>query len=99
MLLTPQTLGSSDPTGRPEEVATLLSPQPAVKLTQRMKKKVITEDYKLSGQVLGVGLNGKVFEIFHRSSGEKFALKVRAGPQKFKVTFQIIISFKTIQKL
>uniref|UniRef100_A0AAR2IPN2 non-specific serine/threonine protein kinase n=1 Tax=Pygocentrus nattereri TaxID=42514 RepID=A0AAR2IPN2_PYGNA len=54
----------------------LLPPQPAVKWTQRIKKKVITEDYKLSGQVLGVGLNGKVFEIFQRSSGEKFALKM-----------------------
>ncbi|XP_022526393.2 MAP kinase-activated protein kinase 2b [Astyanax mexicanus] len=54
----------------------LLSPQPAHKLSQRIKKKVITEDYKLSGQVLGVGLNGKVFEIFQRNTGEKFALKM-----------------------
>ncbi|XP_072537160.1 MAP kinase-activated protein kinase 2b [Salminus brasiliensis] len=75
MFLNTQNQSDSEAAGQPEGNS-LLPPQPAQKWTQRIKKKVITEDYKLSGQVLGVGLNGKVFEIFQRSTGEKFALKM-----------------------
>jgi hypothetical protein len=35
----------------------------------------ITEDYKISSTVLGLGINGKVVECFH-SNGDKCALKV-----------------------
>lgn len=35
----------------------------------------ITEDYKISSNVLGLGINGKVVECFD-TSGQKFALKV-----------------------
>ena len=42
----------------------------------QMKKTVITEDYRVTSQALGMGINGKVLEIFHKDSGEKYALKV-----------------------
>uniref|UniRef100_U3JCS7 non-specific serine/threonine protein kinase n=1 Tax=Ficedula albicollis TaxID=59894 RepID=U3JCS7_FICAL len=34
------------------------------------------DDYKVTTQVLGLGINGKVLEIFSKKSGEKFALKM-----------------------
>ncbi|XP_035678088.1 MAP kinase-activated protein kinase 2-like [Branchiostoma floridae] len=40
------------------------------------KKNPITEDYQVSAVVLGLGINGKVLEVFSKQSGEKFALKV-----------------------
>ena len=43
---------------------------------QGPKKYPISEDYKISNHVLGLGINGKVVECFHKSTGEKFALKV-----------------------
>uniref|UniRef100_A0A1I8ETB5 non-specific serine/threonine protein kinase n=2 Tax=Wuchereria bancrofti TaxID=6293 RepID=A0A1I8ETB5_WUCBA len=36
----------------------------------------VTNDYRISRQVLGVGINGKVVECESRKTGEKFALKV-----------------------
>ncbi|CAG9534211.1 unnamed protein product [Cercopithifilaria johnstoni] len=36
----------------------------------------VTHDYRISRQVLGVGINGKVVECESRKTGEKFALKV-----------------------
>uniref|UniRef100_A0A9J7X9S2 non-specific serine/threonine protein kinase n=2 Tax=Cyprinus carpio TaxID=7962 RepID=A0A9J7X9S2_CYPCA len=44
--------------------------------TLKIKKKVITEEYKLAGQVLGIGINGKVWEIFQKKSGKNYALKM-----------------------
>lgn len=40
------------------------------------KKYAVTDDYQLSKQVLGLGVNGKVLECFHRRTGRKCALKV-----------------------
>ncbi|XP_077999896.1 MAP kinase-activated protein kinase 3-like [Glandiceps talaboti] len=40
------------------------------------KKTTITDDYKISQNVLGLGINGKVLECYSRSTGHKFALKV-----------------------
>ena len=40
------------------------------------KKHAITDDYTVTRQVLGMGINGKVLEIFRKGSGEKYALKV-----------------------
>lgn len=40
------------------------------------KKNPISDDYRLTGSVLGLGINGKVHECYHRQSQEKFALKV-----------------------
>ncbi|KAJ8793034.1 hypothetical protein J1605_003873 [Eschrichtius robustus] len=39
------------------------------------KKYAVTDDYQLSKQVLGLGVNGKVLECFHRRTGQKCALK------------------------
>ncbi|VDN02982.1 unnamed protein product [Thelazia callipaeda] len=36
----------------------------------------VTQDYRISRQVLGVGINGKVVGCENRKTGEKFALKV-----------------------
>lgn len=36
----------------------------------------ITQDYKISDTVLGLGINGKVVECVKKSNGQKFALKV-----------------------
>jgi len=40
------------------------------------KKTAISQDYKVTGSVLGLGINGKVVECFSHRTGEKFALKV-----------------------
>ena len=37
---------------------------------------VYFQDYKITRDVLGVGINGKVVECYNRKTGEKFALKV-----------------------
>ncbi|XP_029292373.1 MAP kinase-activated protein kinase 2-like isoform X2 [Cottoperca gobio] len=42
----------------------------------QIKRNVITVDYSVTSQVLGMGINGRVLEIFHKESGEKFALKM-----------------------
>uniref|UniRef100_A0A3P9PVX3 non-specific serine/threonine protein kinase n=1 Tax=Poecilia reticulata TaxID=8081 RepID=A0A3P9PVX3_POERE len=36
----------------------------------------VTDDYKISSQVLGLGINGKVLECFNKKTGEKCALKI-----------------------
>eukprot|EP00092_Neocalanus_flemingeri_P010607 GFUD01011426.1.p1 GENE.GFUD01011426.1~~GFUD01011426.1.p1 ORF type:complete len:402 (+),score=101.28 GFUD01011426.1:267-1472(+) len=43
--------------------------------TVTIKTKPIQDDYKISSNVLGLGISGKVLECFDKS-GEKFALKV-----------------------
>ena len=40
------------------------------------KKNPITDDYQLSNNVLGLGINGKVVECFCKKSKMKYALKV-----------------------
>ncbi len=47
------------------------------KASLQIKKNAITDDYKVTSQVLGLGINGRVLEIFHKRSGEKYALKVK----------------------
>ncbi|XP_045913563.1 MAP kinase-activated protein kinase 2-like isoform X1 [Micropterus dolomieu] len=42
----------------------------------QIKRNLITDDYRLTSQVLGMGINGRVLEIFHGESGEKYALKM-----------------------
>ncbi|XP_006770534.1 PREDICTED: MAP kinase-activated protein kinase 3 [Myotis davidii] len=49
---------------------------PALAGWREPKKHAVTEDYQLSKQVLGLGVNGKVLECFHRRTGQKCALKV-----------------------
>lgn len=40
------------------------------------KSAPITQDYSISDQVLGLGINGKVVECYSKAKGSKFALKV-----------------------
>lgn len=47
-----------------------------VKSSLQIKKNAITDDYRVTSQVLGLGINGKVLEIFQKKSGDKYALKV-----------------------
>ncbi|CAG5982521.1 MAP kinase-activated protein kinase 2 isoform 1-T3 [Menidia menidia] len=42
----------------------------------QIKKNAITDDYKVTSQVLGLGINGKVLEIFQKKTGDKYALKI-----------------------
>ncbi|XP_055503779.1 MAP kinase-activated protein kinase 2-like [Leucoraja erinacea] len=41
-----------------------------------IKKNAITDDYRVSTNVLGLGVNGKVLECVHKKTGEKCALKI-----------------------
>ncbi|AWP03289.1 MAP kinase-activated protein kinase 3 isoform 2 [Scophthalmus maximus] len=41
-----------------------------------IKRHAVTDDYKISSQVLGLGINGKVLECFNKKTGEKCALKI-----------------------
>jgi len=53
------------------------------------KKQHITEDYVLSSQVLGLGINGKVIECTSKADGQKYALKVR---HSIKFKFHVFYS-------
>uniref|UniRef100_A0A8C1RWC7 non-specific serine/threonine protein kinase n=1 Tax=Cyprinus carpio TaxID=7962 RepID=A0A8C1RWC7_CYPCA len=52
----------------------IVPPESAGKSTLKIKKKVITEEYKLAGQVLGIGINCKVWEIFQKKCSENYNL-------------------------
>ena len=45
-----------------------------------IKRYAVTDDYKISTQVLGLGINGKVLECFNKKTGQKCALKVVESP-------------------
>uniref|UniRef100_A0ACB8F5H2 MAP kinase-activated protein kinase 2 n=1 Tax=Sphaerodactylus townsendi TaxID=933632 RepID=A0ACB8F5H2_9SAUR len=51
-------------------------PQFHIKSGLQIKKNAITDDYKVTTQVLGLGINGKVLEIFNKRTSDKFALKI-----------------------
>ncbi|KAJ8395763.1 hypothetical protein AAFF_G00030000 [Aldrovandia affinis] len=40
------------------------------------KRNAVTDDFKISTQVLGLGLNGKVLECYNKKTGQKCALKI-----------------------
>uniref|UniRef100_A0A672RMK0 non-specific serine/threonine protein kinase n=1 Tax=Sinocyclocheilus grahami TaxID=75366 RepID=A0A672RMK0_SINGR len=41
-----------------------------------IKRHAVTDDYKISSHVLGLGVNGKVVECYNKKTGQKCALKV-----------------------
>lgn len=45
-----------------------------------IKRHAVTDDYKVSTRVLGLGINGKVLECFNKKTSEKCALKVPNSP-------------------
>lgn len=45
-----------------------------------IKCHAVTDDYKVSSRVLGLGINGKVLECFNKKTREKCALKVPNSP-------------------
>ena len=50
--------------------------QPATPRSFKPKKNVITDDYEISKEVLGLGVNGKVLSCRSKKNGGRFALKV-----------------------
>ncbi|XP_007430799.1 MAP kinase-activated protein kinase 3 isoform X1 [Python bivittatus] len=51
-------------------------PSLAAAVKGEIKKHAVTDDYKISKRVLGLGINGKVLECFHKVTGRKCALKL-----------------------
>lgn len=45
-------------------------------LNNKTKTTPVEKDYRISNNVLGLGINGKVVQCFSVKTGEKFALKV-----------------------
>lgn len=62
-------LGSSSDSG-------LADLQPPAYSKAEFRKNAVTDDYKITAQVLGLGINGKVLECYCKKTGEKCALKV-----------------------
>lgn len=50
--------------------------QPPAYSKLEFSRHAVTEDYKITAQVLGLGINGKVLECYCKKTGEKCALKV-----------------------
>ncbi|XP_042180898.1 MAP kinase-activated protein kinase 2 isoform X1 [Oncorhynchus tshawytscha] len=74
--LFPPTQGPANPAGQPNPPPSGHLSQFHVKPTLQIKKNAITDEYKVTSQVLGHGINGRVLEIFHKKSGDKYALKM-----------------------
>ncbi|XP_051760032.1 MAP kinase-activated protein kinase 2-like [Ctenopharyngodon idella] len=68
-------LSSEQQESQHDQIGTV-PPESTLKSSLKIKKKVITEEYKLAGQVLGIGINGKVWEIFQKKNGKHYALKM-----------------------
>ena len=60
-----------------------------------IKRNAVTDDYKISTQVLGLGINGKVLECFSKKTGEKCALKVLKSPGTHVTHRAVELSFHT----
>lgn len=67
------------PPAQPPPLPPQQFPQFHVKSSLQIKKNAIIDDYKVTTQVLGLGINGKVLQIFNKRTQEKFALKVSSG--------------------
>ncbi len=50
--------------------------QPPAYSKLEFRRHAVTDDYKITAQVLGLGIKGKVLECFCKNTGEKCALKV-----------------------
>ncbi|XP_068598944.1 MAP kinase-activated protein kinase 2 [Brachionichthys hirsutus] len=72
--LFPNPAGQQNPTGQQNPGGQYLAFHARPNL--QIKKNAITDDYKVTSQVLGLGINGKVLEIFQKRTGDKYALKM-----------------------
>ncbi|XP_070814434.1 MAP kinase-activated protein kinase 2 isoform X1 [Chaetodon trifascialis] len=72
--LFPNPAGQQNPSGQQNPTGQFLSFHARPNL--QIKKNAITDDYKVTSQVLGLGINGKVLEIFQKKTGDKYALKM-----------------------
>ncbi|XP_026023786.1 MAP kinase-activated protein kinase 2-like isoform X1 [Astatotilapia calliptera] len=50
--------------------------QPPAYFKLEFRRNAVTDDYKITSQVLGLGINGKVLECYCKKTGEKCALKI-----------------------
>ncbi|XP_020502457.2 MAP kinase-activated protein kinase 2 isoform X1 [Labrus bergylta] len=66
--------GSTSPDSSLVSGLTGLQPPPYPYL--EFKRNAVTDDYKITAQVLGLGINGKVLECYCKKTGEKCALKI-----------------------
>ena len=57
------------------------------------KKNPISDDYRITGSVLGLGINGKVVECFQKTSNQKCALKV------FRTKIDIIFTVTIVRTI
>nr|XP_020463572.1 MAP kinase-activated protein kinase 2-like [Monopterus albus] len=51
-------------------------PQQPAYCKLEFRRNAVTDDYKITTQVLGLGINGKVLECYCKKTGEKCALKI-----------------------
>lgn len=72
--LFPNSAGQQSPAGQQNPTGQFLPFNTRPNL--QIKKNAITDVYKVTSQVLGLGINGKVLEIFQKKTGDKYALKV-----------------------
>ncbi|XP_077458098.1 MAP kinase-activated protein kinase 2-like isoform X2 [Stigmatopora argus] len=57
--------------------SSLVNSQPLAYITQmQLRRNAVTDDYKITSQVLGLGINGKVLECICKNTGHKCALKI-----------------------
>ncbi|XP_017271412.1 MAP kinase-activated protein kinase 2 isoform X2 [Kryptolebias marmoratus] len=83
-MLHDQEEGSGSPAGAPEDgTARLCGPsgsslglQPPAHCKLEFRRNAVTDDYKITAQVLGLGINGKVLECYCKRTGVKCALKI-----------------------
>lgn len=70
---------------RPQEINTQAAGQPQPKesnITFPCHTHQITDDYKISHEIIGVGESGKVMACYSKKDNKKYALKVlRDGPK------------------
>lgn len=72
--LFPNPAAQQNPTGQPNATGQFHPFHPRPNL--QINKNAITDDYRVTSAVLGLGINGKVLEIFQKKTGDKYALKV-----------------------
>lgn len=64
----------ANPADAQQSTADLLTPAGC---QLEFRRNAVTDDYRITEQVLGLGINGKVLECYCKETGQKCALKVR----------------------